>query len=73
MDNAYLLQELEIAPIPLSVTMHQLASTCVRLWHLAEACSKIQSPVKAPLLQPHKFNSWKSITIFHISNLNKSL
>lgn len=31
MDNAYLLQELEIAPIPLSVTMHQLASTCVRL------------------------------------------
>ena len=61
--STYLWQQFEIAINPLSVTLHQLVSTCVRLWHLAAACNRILSPFKAPRLHRLIFNSW-NIKVF---------
>ena len=60
---AYLLQLLVMAINPLSVTLHQLVSTCVMWWHLAAACNNILSPFRAPRLHRLMFSSYKQVNL----------
>ena len=46
--HEYLSQFSARAMTPLSLTLHQLASTRLRLEQRAEACNKMRSPVKKP-------------------------
>lgn len=49
--------------MPLSETLHQLASMWVRPLQWEAAWRRIQSPVKAPRLQPKTFSSYKKYQI----------
>lgn len=56
----YLSEASDIAMRPLSVTLHQEASSWHMWRHLEAACSSMWSPVSIPLLQPVKLNSWNN-------------
>ena len=64
-DVTYLGEASDSAIRPWSLTLHQLASSDVKLRHLAAACSRMLSPVRPPRLQPLKLSSctnhWSSV------------